>query len=192
MPGTIRFSRAINLFGEKKQEPPTETTSLVNLLNTAQRQQVSFLPVSPQVGLGIVGRGLSGDIDQSTADAATTFTFKTGIPSKRTHDDAHVQDWYSLVTQLSVLQHMPIRANPHIIDLIGISWKVDSSGLRAWPYLVTPKMNQGSLGNFLLQDSIKDEVRFQVCTEVVEAFALLHSCGMYVSFPRYLWCCSTY
>jgi hypothetical protein len=178
MPGTIRFSRAINLSAEKKHEPPCETASLVDLLNTVQQQQVSFLPVSPHAGLGIVGRGLSGDVNQSTADAATIFTFKNGIPSRRPRDDIHIQDWYSLVTQLSVLQHTPIRENSHIIDLVGISWKVDAHGLRAWPYLVTPKANRGSLATFLLQENIKDEVRFQICAEVVEAFALLHSCGM--------------
>jgi hypothetical protein len=185
MPGTIRFSRAINLAVEKQSDPPCEATSLVDLLKAAQRQQVSFLPISPQLGLGIVGRGLSGDVDQSTADAATTFTFKNAIPSKRPHDDVYIQDWYSLVTQLSVLQHPPIRENPHIIDLVGISWKVDAPGPpRAWPFLVTPKVNRGSLGDLLLQETVKDEVRFQVCAEVLEAFALLHSCGAYLSLSR--------
>ena len=123
---------------------------------------------------GIVDRGLSGDVDQSTADAAITLTFKNGIPSKCPCDDVHVQDWYSLVTQLSVMQHPPIRENPHIIDLVGIGWKVDASGLRAWPFLVTPKVNRGSLADFLLQEKIEDEVRFQICSQVAEACALLH------------------
>jgi hypothetical protein len=183
MPGTIRFSRGINLAAEKKSDPPCEATSLVDLLNAARRQQVSFLPISPQLGMGIVGRGLSGDVDQSTADAAITLTFKNGIPSKCPRDDVHVQDWYSLVTQLSVLQHPPIRENPYIIDLVGISWKVDTSGLRAWPFLVTPKVNRGSLGDFLLQEKIEDEVRFQICAQVVEAFALLNSCGTCLFLP---------
>jgi hypothetical protein len=73
--------------------------------------------------------------------------------------------------------------NPHIIDLVGISWKVDAPGLRAWPFLVTPKVNRGSLGDFLLQEKFKDEVRFQICAQVVEAFALLHGCGTCLSLP---------
>lgn len=181
MPGTIRFSRGINQSSDKASKPARETTSLVDLFNAVQRQEVSFLPVSPQGGLGIVGRGLSGEIHQSTADAATTFTFKDGIPSRMRRDNDHVQDWYSLVTQISVLQHPPIRESPNIIDIVGISWKLDLPATRAWPYLVMPKMNRGSLTDFLLEDHITEEVRFQICAQLVEAFALLHNCGTYVT-----------
>ena len=181
MPGTVRFSRGINLAGKKNSTSARETCSLVDLLTAVQRQKVSFLPVSPQSGLGVVGCGLSGDIYQSTADAATTFTFKNGIPSRIPRDNDHLRDWYSFVTQLSVLQYPPIKENPHIIDIVGISWKVDPPATRAWPYFVISKMNRGSLAEFLLEEPIADEVRFQICAQIVEAFALLHNCGTYAT-----------
>ena len=181
MPAKVRFSRGINRVSKKDSKPTRETNGIVDLLNAVQRLEVSFLPVSPQSGLGIVGRGLSGDIYQSTADAATSFTFKNGIPSRIPRDDDHVQDWYSLVTQLSVLQHPPIKKSPHIIDIVGVSWKVDLPATRAWPYFVIPKVNRGSLAEFLLEEDITDGVRFQICAQVVEAFALLHNCGTYAT-----------
>jgi hypothetical protein len=178
MSSTVRFPRGIN---RRNPTPVRETTGLVDLLIAVQRQEVSFLPVSPQSGLGAVGFGVSGDIHQSTADAATSFTFKNGIPSRIPRDNDHLRDWYSFITQLSVLQYKPIRESFSIIDIVGISWKVDHPATRAWPYFVIPKANRGSLAEFLLEQPIADEVRFQICVQVVEAFALLHSCGTYAT-----------
>ena len=106
MPGTIRFSQVVDLSDpsdkaalDKKVEP----TSLIDLLSIAQHHSVSLLPIAPHTGLGIVGRGRSGDIFQSVADIATTLTFKNAIPSRRACDDSSFQDWYSLVTELCIL-----------------------------------------------------------------------------------------
>jgi hypothetical protein len=143
---------------------------------------VSILPVSHQAGHEILGRGLSGSIHQASADAETVLAFKQGVPSKRDRDDYQNQDWYSLVTEITVLRHPPIRDSHHIIDVLGVAFSTDfgpGPELRAWPQLVTRRANLGSMASLLANtdDPLSDGLRWQLFAEVMEAIYLLHACG---------------
>ncbi|KAI9657159.1 MAG: hypothetical protein M1821_003326 [Bathelium mastoideum] len=181
---TRKITRAARRTRGGQQHMPliTEYASLVDFLNTVWEQKVSLLPVSSQRGQEILGRGLSGGIEQATQNATTVLAFKEGIPSKRIHDTADDQDWYSLVTEIAILQHGSIRSNPHFIDLIGVSFYVEAtnnSERRAWPLLVTPKINAGNLASVLenLPELLTDATRFRLCSEILEAVHVLHSCA---------------
>lgn len=155
-----------------------EHASLVDLLNAVQLNGIGILPVAPHKELGIMGQGYSGVIQQSTADAATVLAFKEGIPSKTIHDTEEDQDWYSLVTEITILQHPPILASRHIIDLLGISF--DVAGGRAWPVTVTSKVNRGNLTSLLLEDRdnlLTSDGKIAILANLLEAVHTLHSCG---------------
>lgn len=183
---TRKFTRVYRRrAGAALEESPLESdfASLVDLLHTLQQHGVPILPISPQRTMGVIGRGLSGDIEQSRADVATLLAFKEGIPDKLERDTEWSQDWYSLVTQVTLLQHVPIRANPHFIDLLGLSFYVPlthAAKERAWPLLVTSKVNCGDLASFLLKSQLgllTDDIRLQLFAEVAEAVYVLHECG---------------
>jgi hypothetical protein len=158
---------------------------LVDFLNAVQVNDVCFLPVAYQKSLGSIGKGLSGTIQQSTADVSTVFAFKEGVPSKHPRDTEQEQDWYSLVTEITVLQHPQIRENDHIINLLGVTFRVESAQgkeNRAFPLLVTSKVNRGDLASFLLEEDGKQltpNIRLQLLAEVAEATKLLHSSGQF-------------
>ncbi|ORY10808.1 hypothetical protein BCR34DRAFT_614986 [Clohesyomyces aquaticus] len=135
----IGYRSSASLSGPKPKEE--DGLSLVNFLATLQKNSVSLLPISPHKGLRIIGRGLSGLIEQSSADILTDFAFKHGIPSGRARDSKKSQEWQSLLTEVEILQHPPIKKNPHVIDLLGVSFSVDSS--MAQPVMVTLKANRG-------------------------------------------------
>lgn len=185
---TRKVTRAIRRpRGTESQQTQTisEFASLIDFLNAVQKQGVSILPISSQRGLEILGRGLAGAIQQSTADIATVLAFKEGVPSKHEHDTEQDQDWYSLVTEITILQHATIRANPHFINLIGVSFYVEPTNIaerrRAWPLLVTSKVNIGDMSTVLRgrhQDILTELTRLQLFAEVAEAVHILHSCGM--------------
>jgi hypothetical protein len=185
-----RVARRHGAAGSLPAPPATESASLMDFINAVQQNNSSFLPVSSHKGLGILGRGLSGGIKQSTADALTGLAFKEGAPSKRERDTEHDQDWYSLVTEITVLQHKPIRENPHFIDLLGVCFYVESkAGIdkRAWPLLVTTKVNRGDLSNLLLNEQqglLTDNVRMQLFAEIAEAIHVLHACGTFGASQR--------
>ena len=161
----------------------SESASLVDFLQALQHNNVALLHVSPHKALGILGRGLSGLIQQSIAELATSLTFKEGIPSRNFHDTEQDQDWYSLVTEATILQHGPIKANPHVVDLLGVSFSVSPGGAsfpRAWPFLVTSKVNQVDLSTILRDEKnhpLSREVRTMLFAELSEALFVLHACG---------------
>lgn len=184
-----RVARRTGTTGPQPQPKVSESASLVDFLNALQQNDIALLPVSPHKGLGILGRGLSGLIQQSTADLATTLAFKEGVPSRDIHDTEQDQDWYSLVTEVTILQHAPIKANLHIVDLLGVSFSVSSSGSmgqRAWPLLVTSKVNRGDLTTILRDgkgDFLTKEVRMILFAGFAEALFVLHSCSEFHISP---------
>ncbi|KAF2812457.1 TPR-like protein [Mytilinidion resinicola] len=184
---TLKMPRAARRPGAAASQQTrllTESASLVDFLNAVQQNGISFLPVSWHKGLGILGRGLSGGIQQSTADVATVLAFKEGIPSKHERDTEQDQDWYSLVTEITVLQHKSIRENPYITDLIGVSFYVEPNAgteKRAWPLLVTSKVNRGDLSTMLTNEQqglLTENMRMQLFAEIAEAVYTLHACGV--------------
>ncbi|RYP46350.1 hypothetical protein DL768_007413 [Monosporascus sp. mg162] len=172
---TKRLTRAFRRPGAELSPPATEGASLIDLLTALQHYDVSFLPVVYQEGREIIGQGLSGRIYQAAADVRTVLAFKQGVPSKRERDDEHGQDWYSLVTEIAVLQHPQIRGNHHVANLLGVTFSIESGpGLTrtAWPLLVSRKMTLGDLGSLLTgeqQGLLTSTVRSKLFTEVVEA-----------------------
>lgn len=183
---TQRRSRALRLPGGGPQaQAVSDSASLIDFLAAVQQHHVSLLPVSYQAGREILGRGLSGSIYQATADYWTAFAFKEGVPLRHGRDDDKDQSWYSLVTEIAVLQHPPIQDSHHIIDLLGVSFSVDAApdgDAAARPLLVTLRANMGDMETVLtgVQWPLTPELRRQVFVEVAEAVYLLHSCGMYL------------
>lgn len=184
---TKRITRALRLGGNnsRQTQKQSESASLIDFLNAVQVNDVCLLPVAYQKGLGSIGIGLSGTIQQSTADISTVLAFKEGVPSKHPHDTEQEQDWSSLATEITILQHPQIRENHHIVDLLGVTFRVESvqdKEKRAFPLLVTSKINRGNLASFLLEkegEHLTPNLRLQLLAEVAEATQLLHSSGKY-------------
>jgi hypothetical protein len=185
---TRKISRAIRRpRGTESQElrPVSESASLVDLLTVIQKRNVTILPLSYNKGLAILGRGLAGVIQQSTADVTTSLAFKEGVPSKHEYDTEQEQDWYSLLTEIVILKHPAIQMNPHFVNLIGVSFYVEPCGgikkWRAWPLLVTLKANMGDLNSVfsdISQHILTDLMRLRLFAGIAEALHVLHSCGM--------------
>lgn len=172
------------------QQKESESASLIDFLSVLQQNDIALLPIYFQKGLSILGRGLSGLIQQSTADIATILAFKEGIPSRIVHDTEQDQDWYSLITELSILQHPPLKANPHLVNVLGVSFSVTSTqnhGQRAWPLIITSKANRGNLSTILgdeQSDFLTQETRMILFAGFAEAVFVLHSCGESVTYYR--------
>jgi hypothetical protein len=158
-----------------------EAANLLNFMTIIQRTKVSLLPISPHKALGALGRGLSGSIQQATADVATVFAFKEGVPDKTLRDSNDTQDWYSLITEITILQHKWVRNSHRFADLVGVSFYVQSSpSRRAWPLIVTSRANRGDLAAFLSNQepqSLTDAIRRLLFAEVLEAIYILRECG---------------
>ncbi|KAH7232784.1 hypothetical protein BKA59DRAFT_549304 [Fusarium tricinctum] len=180
---TIKIKRGGRFGGQMSSHSTNvDSTSLTDLLIAIEVYGVTILPVSHQLGLDIVGQGLSGLINQATADVGTTLVFKRGVPNRREFDDDQEQDWYHLITQIAVLQHKEICKSPRIINLLGITFSIDLIGSveMAWPLLITRKATLGHLGATLSNTTnpISTENRRKFFTEVAEAVLTLHHYGI--------------
>nr|RBQ88726.1 hypothetical protein FVER53263_06541 [Fusarium verticillioides] len=180
---TIKIKRGGRFGGQKiSNSTIVDSTSLIDLLIAIQAYGVTILPVSHQLGLEIVGQGLSGHIHQATADVETMLVFKKGVPNRREVDDDQEQDWYHLITQIAVLQHKDIYKSQRIINLLGITFSIDLIGSieRAWPLLITRKATLGHLGAHLSNTTspVSVENRRKFFTEVAEAVLTLHRHGV--------------
>lgn len=165
------------------------SASLVDFMIVLQRTNTTLLPILPQKGTKILGRGLSGVIKQSTADLYTNLAFKEGVLSKKLQDTKFDQDWSALITEMIILQHEPIKANPNVIDILGVAFSATSgqhSGYGVWPLLVTSKVNRGDLTSVLRNegnegnegnDFMTEEARLSLFAGLAEAIFTLHSSG---------------
>ena len=179
MVGTIVFDG----FGETESSSEAfDSPSMIDLISAIERHDVPLLAIAPMRGLGRLGSGASGEVYQSIADIATTFAFKNAIPSHKRFDEY----WYSLITELTILRHGPIKSNPYIADLVGISWeykKVDNVGT-TWPQIITKKAAWGDLDSFLQKTCVDGATRLSMCAQVLQAVSVLHSCGSSSHMPQ--------
>lgn len=86
----------------------------------------------------------------------------------------------SVILELRVLTHPPIRNHRNIVKLSAIGWKPDDSdpNLR-WPYLVMEYADQGTLHDLQKRSpSLTYNVRKQLCLDVAEGLDALHKCGI--------------
>jgi hypothetical protein len=183
---TRRIARIARKTGEAGTQPSqdsVELASLVDFMTLLQQTSTTLLPILPQKGTEILGRGLSGAVKQSTADLSTNLAFKEGVPSRKLRDTELDQDWAALITETAILQHEPIKANPHIVDLLGVTFAATlgpPSEYRVWPLLVTSKASHGDLTTVLQSDHsqlLDDEARMSLFAGLAEATFVLHSCG---------------
>lgn len=181
MGGTIKLCGGITGNSTADSDTAFDSASLVDLLSAVVRYEVALLSIAPHYGLGAVGSGLSGQVSQFIADVSTTLAFKNAISSNKRYDDNEDQDWYSLITEIAILQHPPIKSNPYVVNLEGISWqynKVDNVEA-VWPYTITTKANRGDLDRFLTKQDISGEKRREICAQILSAVKCLHDCGMF-------------
>ncbi len=190
---TRRITRVARRTGKadvQSSQNPIGFASLVDFMSVLQQTNTTLLPILPQKGTEILGRGLSGVIKQSTADMSTNLAFKEGIPSKKLQDTELDQDWSALITEITILQHEPIKTNPHIIDLLGVAFAAASappSRHGVWPLVVTSKVNHGDLTTVLQGDHsefLTDEARMSLFAGVAEAIFVLHSCGRHMTLAN--------
>ena len=200
MGGTKKIHRVLRLplhtqaGSTKAPAPISEHAGLVDMFCIIQQLQVPLLPLSSERGLQIVGRGLSGEIEQARANATTMLAFKDGIPSKTERDSSSSQDWYSLITELTILQHPQIRNSIWFIDLIGMSFRAEVNSFgppRVWPVLVTPKSSLADLEVAITDQEghpATPEQRLSWFLDITKAVHTLHRCGsLAISYQWTLW-----
>jgi serine/threonine protein kinase len=86
----------------------------------------------------------------------------------------------SLMLELRVLAHDPIRNHENIVNLLGIAWETDHLDFsRKWPVLIMERAVRGTLSNFLDHSDPKSfQIKVALALDVVFGLKALHKCGI--------------
>lgn len=147
--------------------------SLISFLSVVQKNNVDFLPIMWQPS-GILGKGGSGTISQSTIST------DIGLAFKRFHESGQQNECFlQLITEVLILSQPKIQNHPNIITLEGVCWEIQKNTLKAFPVLVLEKA-AWDLQQFMnvkegMDMHISD--RLNVCASIGSAIIALHSYG---------------
>jgi len=148
---------------------------LIAFLSVVQECNVDFLPITWQPALGILGKGGSGTISQST------FTTDMPLAFKRFHpDEDSDMDFQPLISEVLILSQPPIQEHPNIVTLEGVCWEIKPWTEKAVPALVFEKaswdlqqfMNVSEGKNMSIDDRLK------ICADIGSAIMTLHAYGL--------------
>lgn len=132
-----------------------------------------------------VGRGSSFFVQYVPPDETLPWiekiVLKRSMPSVRTQSTAKVQKRIkSMMLELRLLAHGPLRRHPNIVELMGIAWETDPFDLeRQWPILLIERASEGTLSD-LLSGTYKCSfhIKLSLAYDIVCALEALHACGV--------------
>jgi serine/threonine protein kinase len=174
------FSSFVSLAYSLALEEPQES-SVVDLLDRLRHKDLGVLSTHLlTVGYGssfVVSRFSSQD-DIPDLDL---IVLKRTIPTTASQSEYRVQKRVkSLMIELRVLTHDPIRKHENIIKFLGIAWETDPLDLqRKWPVLIMERATYGTLSDFLNTPGSKSPLtKLSLALDVVRGLQILHRCGV--------------
>jgi hypothetical protein len=158
--------------GSARRVRPAEAYSdygFIAVLALIQRLKIDLLPMTWQAGLGSLGRGGQGVINQALITIQISFAFKR-FESKGLDDP-----YREVVQEMVVLRHPAVRDHPHTVHLIGVCWDIPDSN-HVWPVLFE-KTHLGDLDHFVRSGngrSLRLEDKLKICVEIGIALRDMH------------------
>ena len=167
--------------------------TLIDFIASAQSAGVSFIDITWHPGLGAAGQGATASIQQSLVNASTKFAFKQFA---RQTDERKM--YQTILAEILVLQHPPIRDHENIIDLYGVGWDVRqisaTSDFLFEPVLAYENASHfGDLYSFFwhLRPTIQEVTgnatgwkpplsyveRLKLCKGIAKALQIMHACS---------------
>ena len=181
-----------NSFWSRTLNIATSGDSSNCLLPPCDSEFLRFLAIAQFVGadflffdwhenaLSSVGRGQTGEINQSPLNSQASFAFKT---FRRTCDPSQEAEVYrTLTAELLVLQHPSIRGHPNFVRLYGICFDVvfshDTNPVpRVWPVFVLEKSSHGDLNSFITNHTLNLDQVLALCVQIGTALEVMHASG---------------
>lgn len=85
----------------------------------------------------------------------------------------------SIMQEVRVLTHMPLRVHDNIITLFGIGWESDPFDENLlWPVMTMEYAGYGNLADFVASKPVALPVKFALLRNVAQGLDALHACGI--------------
>lgn len=168
---------------------------LICFITIAQYHKVDIWPLSWDPNLARLGKGATGDVMQFTVDREAQFAFKRFVSHREKqaqimspgYTDSIFENndklFKALMSKLMILSQPQIKRHPHIVNIEGIAFDVESTTTESavvWPVLVLEKAHHGSLQRYMDSANSKSTdtcARLQLCAQIGSAISAMHSNG---------------
>ncbi|MCJ1251626.1 hypothetical protein MMC30_008861 [Trapelia coarctata] len=107
---------------------------------------------------------------------------KRSIPAASTKSDESTNRRVrSMILELRVLTHNPIRKHENIVKLLGIAWEMDPHDFdRRWPALLLQRAMHGTLQDYLEESSpLSYDTKSTIILDISLGLDVLHQCGIF-------------
>jgi hypothetical protein len=161
--------------------------NFIRFLQMAISANVGFLPLTWDPAFEALGRGATGEVNQSRLNSKTWIAFKRfktdGAHPGLLEDEFRNIQYNAMISELNVLGHPNIRNHPNIISLIGACFEINPVSNEVLPVLALAKAHHADLTMSLYEIprliGIPKDVfpPLPICGEVAKGIKMLHQCG---------------
>jgi hypothetical protein len=185
LPRLPAFQSARGLIEASTAEVSTQDLhyNLLSFFSIAQKLGVNLIKVTWQPGLDRLGRGASSTVQQALIDKRLHMAFKRSVSS---NDDFSMdteklekERFQALILEMIALEIL--RENPHVIDLLGVTYETSANTHQVWPVLLMERSGMGTMEQFLASDEgrqLDGMAKLRLCIQIADACEAMHSLGM--------------
>jgi serine/threonine protein kinase len=85
----------------------------------------------------------------------------------------------SILLELRVLCHPPIRRHENVVNLLGLGWETDYlDHTQLWPVLVVEWANHGTLLDVISTQTLDVKTKLELCRDVARGLDAIHECAV--------------
>jgi hypothetical protein len=135
---------------------------------------------------------VSAFLDHTFFPGTNRLVLKRRIPLTKCDHTEDKRIIASMMLELRVLTHTPVRKHENIVQLLGVGWETDalelqprtgaalSESLRKWPVMLIERADKGTLAGFLRETATELPYRLKktLCLDILLGLEVLHYCGI--------------
>ncbi|KAH8655982.1 ankyrin repeat-containing domain protein [Tricladium varicosporioides] len=130
-----------------------------------------------------LGEGSTYDVYKCEFDSGIIGAVKRAkeflpIASDDEPHEMELQTMNTMLTEMGVLSHPPLKEHPNLIRLLGYGWEYLDFGF--CPFIVLEFANLGTLDEFLISraDKLSEADKLEICMDLLSGIEALHSCDI--------------
>ena len=130
-----------------------------------------------------LGEGSTYDVYKCEFDSGIIGAVKRAkefLPMASDNDasEMELETMNTMLTEMGVLNHLPLKEHPNLIQLLGYGWEYLDFGF--CPFIVLEFADLGTLDQFLISrsDKLLAADKLEICIDILSGLEALHSCDI--------------
>lgn len=160
----------------------TKLADFIKLVSTMDLRQF-FWEYRNHLDKQKIGEGSTSDVYKCEFDSGIVTAVKRAkgflpLASNNEASEMELQIMSTMLTEMRVLNHPPLRGHLNLIHLLGYGWEFLDFGFL--PFIVLEFADFGSLDQFLISrgDKLSTAAKLNICMDILSGLDALHSCDI--------------